>query len=85
MKRLALLILGVACLVFVLAASPASATTETLTITSTTTLTEDHYGSVVIAADNITLDCAGHSVIGPGATTISLDGYRTRYAPNATL
>ena len=25
------------------------------------------------------------SVTGPGATTISLDGYRTRYAPNATL
>lgn len=38
----------------------------TLTITSNATLAEDHFGSVVIAADNITLDCAGHSLIGPG-------------------
>lgn len=43
----------------------AFATSGLLTVTSDTTLTEDHYGNVWFAADNVTLDCAGHSVIGP--------------------
>ena len=40
----------------------ASASSGTLVITSNTTLTEDHYGSIVIAADNVTLDGAGRPV-----------------------
>jgi hypothetical protein len=39
-----------------------SATSGTLVITSNTTLTEDHAGEIVIAADGVTLDCAGHLV-----------------------
>jgi parallel beta-helix repeat protein len=36
---------------------------------------EDHAGNIVIAADNVTLDCAGHSVTGGGTGTgILLDG-----------
>jgi parallel beta-helix repeat protein len=56
--------------------APASASSGTLYITSNTTLTEDHDGSIVIAADNVTLDCAGHTVSGPGELDagILLDG-----------
>jgi len=39
---------------------------ETLTITTDTTLTEDHFGEIVIDADGVTLDGDGHMVIGPG-------------------
>jgi parallel beta-helix repeat protein len=38
----------------------------TLVITHSTTLTEDHYGNIVIDAPDVTLDCAGHTVHGPG-------------------
>ena len=63
MKRLALLIFMAACSVLVLAVSSPSAVSGTeLTIISKTTLTADHVGTIVIAADNIKLDCAGHSV-----------------------
>ena len=64
------LLLPVALLVMLaLTASVAPAsTTGTLEITTNTTLTEDHYGEIVIGADNITLDCAGHSVT-------KIDGY----------
>ena len=48
-------------------AHSASATSGTWTITTNTTLTEDHYGSIVIGADNITLNCAGHHLYAPGA------------------
>ena len=41
-------------------------TAGTLTITSDTVLTEDHVGDIRIAADGITLDCAGNRVIGSG-------------------
>jgi parallel beta-helix repeat protein len=44
----------------------ASATTGTLFITTDTVLTEDHIGSIAIDADNVTLNCAGHSITGPG-------------------
>jgi parallel beta-helix repeat protein len=39
---------------------------ETLIVTSDTTLIEDHVGNIVIDADDVTLDCAGFSVIGSG-------------------
>lgn len=42
-------------------------TTGTLTVTSNTVLTADHYGSIVVAADNITLDGNGHTVTGRGS------------------
>ncbi|MDQ3256578.1 MAG: right-handed parallel beta-helix repeat-containing protein [Acidobacteriota bacterium] len=55
--------------------SPAWATTGTLTITTNTTLTEDHIGgTIIIAADNVTLNCAGHFVLGPPERNV--DGIR---------
>ena len=74
MRRLALLIFMAACLVLVLAASPAGATSGTLPITSNTLLTEDHHGQIVIAADNITLDCGGHQIIGAGWNPVAQTG-----------
>ena len=63
---------------FVMASSvsiPVWATTGTLTITTDTTLTEDHFGNIVIAADGVTLDCAGFNVVGTGTGTgISVSG-----------
>jgi parallel beta-helix repeat protein len=58
-------------------AQPASATSGTLMISTDTTLTEDHFGSVVIDADSVILDCAGFSVIGPGDLPdgIRMDGH----------
>jgi parallel beta-helix repeat protein len=53
------------------AAQPAAA--ADLTITSDTTLTADHQGSIVIGADGITLDCAGHSVVGPGSAGVDME------------
>jgi parallel beta-helix repeat protein len=61
-----LAVAALAALPFVLAPA-ASATSGTLVITSNTTLTEDHFGSIVIDADNVTLDGAGHTVHGPSA------------------
>lgn len=61
------LVVGVGVLVVSLVVvSSASATSGLLTVTSDTTLTEDHYGNVWFATDSVALDCAGHSVIGPG-------------------
>src|SRR6266545_6449682 len=49
--------------------------TETLVVTSDTTLLEDHQGSVEIQADNVSLDCAGHAISGPGTRTEGLWGF----------
>jgi len=49
--------------------APAYGTSGTLTINANTTLTEDHSGNIVIGTNGVTLDCAGHSVIGPGVGT----------------
>ena len=60
--------LGVAALVCVAAAvllaSTASASSGTLVITANMTLTEDHAGSIVVARNGVTLDCAGHTLTG---------------------
>jgi parallel beta-helix repeat protein len=56
------------------AAAQTSDTPETLVITSDTTLTTDHQGSIVIGANDVTLDCAGYSVIGPGSDPEVVDG-----------
>lgn len=47
---------------------PGPFTAGTLTVTASTTLIQNHKGNIVVAADNITLDCAGHTLIGPGRT-----------------
>jgi parallel beta-helix repeat protein len=39
---------------------------STLLIASDTTLRDDHQGSVEVEADDVTLDCAGHTISGPG-------------------
>jgi parallel beta-helix repeat protein len=49
-----------------LVVSPSAfATSGGMLITTNTTLSEDHYGPIGFGADGVTLDCAGHSVIGP--------------------
>jgi parallel beta-helix repeat protein len=55
---------AIVALVVPLLASVAGATSGTLYVESDTTLTEDHNGNIVISADNVTLDCAGWTVIG---------------------
>jgi parallel beta-helix repeat protein len=39
---------------------------STLLVTSDTTLRVDHQGSVEVEANDVTLDCAGHTISGPG-------------------
>jgi parallel beta-helix repeat protein len=39
---------------------------STLLATSDTTLRDDHQGSVEVEADDVTLDCDGHTISGPG-------------------
>src|SRR5688500_7002126 len=65
---------ALACVGLALSTAPtASATTGTLAITGDTTLTEDHLGNVVVAADGVTLDCAEHSISGGGFAGIRVD------------
>lgn len=52
--------------VTIVAADDAAETTGTMVLTQSTTLTADHAGNIRIAADGVTLDCAGHTVHGPG-------------------
>lgn len=65
--------------------TPASATSGTLTISSDTTLTENHYGNIVIDADNVALDCDGFRVIGPGSDPPSDDGILVAYHSGVTI
>src|SRR6266545_3673360 len=74
-KRASALAAALAALLLLLLVPGTSlATTGTLLITSDTTLTENHDGSIVIGADNVTLDCAGHEVRGPGFAGVLLVG-----------
>jgi parallel beta-helix repeat protein len=59
------LVLGALAIVSTVFAPAASATSGTLVVTEDTVLTEDHNGYIAIAADNVTLDCAGHTVRAP--------------------
>ena len=52
--------------IFLLISLPVSGTSGTRTIKTDTTLTEDHFGSIIIGADDITLDCNNHTVSGSG-------------------
>src|SRR5689334_8443113 len=57
---------AIAVVLVVFNASLALASSGTLYVTSNTTLTEDQYGNIVVQGNNITLDCANHTVFGPG-------------------
>ncbi|UCD40167.1 MAG: right-handed parallel beta-helix repeat-containing protein [Candidatus Bathyarchaeota archaeon] len=46
---------------------------KTLTITTDTTLTEDYFGTIVIGADNVTVDGGGHMIIGPAPDVLICD------------
>ena len=76
--RVLIAVLSMSAVACALGAGSAGATTGPLVITSDTTLTEDHDGNIVIAANDVTLDCAGHTVTGPGSGSpfvgILLDG-----------
>ena len=65
-RRNAVLSVAAALFLISLLPSPVSATMGQLIITTDTTLTENHFGNLIIGADNITLDCAGFSVDGTG-------------------
>jgi len=58
-------VLGIA-LLPMLTAPSARASSGTMVITTDTTLTEDHQGNILVNANKVTLDCAGHTVSGPG-------------------
>ncbi len=63
-----------------------AATTGTLTVTADTVLTDDHLGNIVIAADNVTLDCQGHAITGAGSGTgIRLSGRTGVRVQNCTI
>ena len=64
--RKTLSFLGVVVLVLALAPPPAHATSGDLWVTETTTLAEDHQGRIIVDADDVTLDCAGHLITGTG-------------------
>jgi hypothetical protein len=69
----AIAVLAAAAFLFVGAAQTSGGT---LVVSSNTTLTEDHYGNIVIAADHVTLNGAGHRVIGIGTGTgVLVDGH----------
>ena len=63
----------------------ASATTGTMSITTDTTLMEDHFGQIQIAADGITLDCAGHEVVGPAAPSELDIGIQVHFRSGVTV
>ena len=51
------------------APSPGSTTTGARIIVTDTVLRADHNGNIVIAADNVALDCDGHTITGLGQGT----------------
>jgi parallel beta-helix repeat protein len=56
-----------------------------LHVTSDTTLTEDHRGSILIDADNVTLDCAGFRVVGLGSDPRVANGIVVAYQTGVTI
>lgn len=87
MRRLGLLPVVAGAVLLALSSSSALASSGTLIITSDTTLTEDHFGSVVIAADNVTLDCAGFRIAGPGESGngVTFPGTNAATVKNCTV
>ena len=68
LKRVFVLFPALVLLFGFLPAVLAAATSGNLEITADTTLTADHDGQIEITADNVTLDCDGHSVTWTGET-----------------
>jgi len=68
-----------------LLASQAAATTGSMSITTDTTLTEDHNGTITIDADNVTLDCAGFTITGPGMAVATQSGISIKNRANVTV
>jgi parallel beta-helix repeat protein len=61
--------MGIVILLFLglVISSPVAASSGTMYIYTDTTLSENHHGNIEIMADDVNLDCAGHSVIGSGS------------------
>jgi parallel beta-helix repeat protein len=70
MPRTALIAVAAAALLVV--GLPQTARAADQTITSNTTLTADHQGSIIIGSNGITLDCAGHTITGPGFAGVDM-------------
>jgi parallel beta-helix repeat protein len=68
MRRLAAVLTGGLIVALGVAAPGAHASVGELVVTGNTTLTEDHHGPVVIAANGVTLNCAGHTIDGSGSS-----------------
>jgi TolB protein len=64
---------------------PLAPSTGTLVITSDTTLTKDHFGSIVIDADDVTLDCAGFRVVGPSSDPTVQEGIVVAHRSGVTI
>jgi parallel beta-helix repeat protein len=56
-----------------------------MSITTDTTLSEDHDGMITIDADNVTLDCAGFAVTGPGVDAAVDAGINITDRTNVTV
>jgi parallel beta-helix repeat protein len=78
------ILLVIAVVLVVFNASLALASSGTLYVTSNTTLTEDHYGNIVVQGNNITLDCANHVVSGPGVADL-YGGIEVDFDTNITV
>jgi parallel beta-helix repeat protein len=57
---------------------------RTLSVSTNTVLSGDHYGPIEIAVDGITLDCAGHTIWGPGEIGVDLRGRNDVTVKNCT-
>lgn len=58
---------------------------EHLVVGEDRTLTTAHYGSIEIGADGVTLDCAGHQIVGPGEIGIAVDNRRNVVLENCAV
>jgi parallel beta-helix repeat protein len=59
--------------------------TPPLVVVTDTRLDQNHSGPIVIGADNISLDCRGHTVSGAGGMGISLEGRQGITIRNCTV
>lgn len=67
LRRAAMVAAVTAALLGLAGVAPSAGTTSVnWVITADTTLTADFHGSIVIGADNVTLDCAGFRIVAPG-------------------
>src|SRR5947208_442871 len=83
MKRVMLLTMCIAGALLFSSAAPADP--GPLVIVTNMILTADHQGSIVIGADGTTLDCADHTISGPGDVGIDLSGRTNVTVKNCTV